>query len=56
VGQVADEADRVREEHEPAPAEPPAPGPGVEGGEELVLDEDPASVRAFIRVLLPALV
>ena len=40
VRQVADEADRVREQHEPAAPEPPAPGPGVERGEELVLDED----------------
>ena len=40
VRQVADEPDGVREQDVPAPAEPPAPGPGVERGEELVLDQD----------------
>jgi len=40
VRQVADEADGVGEQGLAAPAEPPAAGPGVEGGEELVLDQD----------------
>ena len=38
VRQVADEADRVGEQHVPAAPELPAPGAGVERGEELVLD------------------
>ena len=38
-GRFADEADGVGEQDVAAAAELPAPGPGVEGGEELVLDE-----------------
>src|SRR5262249_35053093 len=38
--EVPDEADRVREEDVAAAPELPAPGPRVERGEELVLDED----------------
>ena len=56
VRQVADEADRVGQERVPAAAEPPAPGARVERREQLVLDQTPASVSAFISVLLPALV
>ena len=40
VRQVPDESDGVGEQDLPAAAEPPATGAGVEGGEELVLDED----------------
>ena len=39
VGQVADEADGVGEEHRAPAGQPPAPGARVERGEELVLGE-----------------
>ena len=40
VRQVADEPDGVRQQDVPAASEPPALGPGVEGGEQLVLGQD----------------
>ena len=56
VRQVANEADRVRQQRLSAALEPPLAGARIERGEKLVLDQHAGSVRAFMRVLLPALV
>jgi len=39
MGEVADEPDRVDEQGEPPASDLPAADAGIEGGEELVLDE-----------------
>ena len=56
VRQIADEADRVAQQHLAPLREQPAAGPRVERGEELVGDETSAPVSAFMSVLLPAFV
>ena len=53
VGQLADEADRVGQQHRLAARQVELAGPRVEGGEEAVLDEDVGLAQAVQQRRLP---